>query len=232
MCINKKQIFDIPDSISFEEAAALPEALSTLWLNMYKLGGIKSGMKFLIHAGTSGIGSFAIQIAKAEGCTVYTTVGDSGEKMKFCKELGSEDIFNYNEKNFGEKIKELGSVDLIIDILGGGYTNQNLKALRKGGKLISIATMDSPSAEVNLASVLMKNITIIGSTLRSKSSDEKGEILQSAVAKLLPFIMSDKIKPVIDSIYDFEDAEKAHERMKSRKHKGKIVLKVNDNLNR
>ena len=220
----RDMLIPIPPNYTFTQAAALPEALMTCWLNLFKIGNIKPHHTILIHCGSSGIGSFAIQCAKSIGANVITTVGDN-HKIDFCKKLNADKVLNYKTSSV---LNELGnnSVDIIFDILGGRYTSENIHLLKPKGKIISIAFMTGKDSEIDMKEVLTKNISIIGSTLRSKSLQEKIMITQEVITNFYPHIENGNIKPYIDSVYDIENYMTAHERMKSRKHCGKIILET------
>ena len=220
--VKKRHIMPIPKNLDVIQAAALPEALITCWLNLFELGGIENAESVLIHGGSSGIGTFAIQIAKALNKKVYSSVG-SDDKIEKCKELGADGVFNYH-KDYVQMIKGNGGVDIILDILGGEYFSKNLSCLNQSGKLILITIMDGSNSIANLAAILMKNLQIFGSTLRSKPTDEKAMLVDSVIKNLYPYIENGKIVPQIDSIYKFEDFEQALNRMRSRKHFGKIII--------
>jgi NADPH:quinone reductase-like Zn-dependent oxidoreductase len=226
VCVPEGQILPLPKGFDYVKAAALPEALVTCWLNLYELGRLEKADSVLIHGGSSGIGSFAIQVCKVFEKKVIATVGDDRKKL-FCERLGVDLVANYSDEDFAKKTKALyGGVDLILDILGGKHLNANLSALKPNGTIVSIAVMAGSQAEINLASVLMKNITIIGSTLRSKTVAEKTRLIRAGCKKLYPYIESGKIAPIIDSVFKFMDFQKAFDKMRSREHCGKIVLTI------
>lgn len=224
VAVDKCHIIKIPDVLDDAAAAALPEALVTCWLNLFKLGDIESAKSVLVHGATSGIGSTAIQIAKIYGKEVYGTIGidEKLERTKF--KLSTQNIFNYGSANWAEKIKEHGGVELVLDILGGAHTTNNISVLNKGGRLIQIAVMGGSKSEINIASVLMKNLKIIGSTLRSKNADEKALLIQEVNEILLPKLLEHNFRPMVDSIYKFEELTLAIERLNSRMHFGKVVV--------
>ncbi len=220
--VPQNQIIPIPKNYNSIEAAALPEALITVGLNLFKIAKITSGKTVLIHGATSGIGNFAIKLARAVGARVYSSVG-SDDKIEKCTE--AEFTFNY-KSDWVDEIKSRGGVDVILDILGGEHMEKNISALNPKGTIVSIAVMDGSKANINLASVLMKNLTIVGSTLRSKTNSQKAQLIKYTIDKLLPILESKRIKPTIDSVYDFNDTPKALDRMISRKHVGKIVIEI------
>lgn len=217
------QFLTIPPGLDLTVAAALPEALITCWLNLVELGNMSRGQSVLIHGGSSGIGSFAIQLAKAYACKVYATVGHSS-KFDFCRRLGADQVFDYSQDTFVKVIREHGGVDIVLDILAGEHLNQNISCLNSGGKLMLIAVMSGSEVQINAAAVLMKNLSIIGSTLRTKNIVQKQALIANAIKHVYPFIESQKIKPAIDLIYNIEDYEKAFERMCSRQNQGKILM--------
>lgn len=226
VCAPLGQVLPIPKGFDYVKAAALPESMITCWLNLYEIGRIEDLESVLIHGGSSGIGSFAIQFCKVFGKKVVATVGDDVRKQ-FCESLGADLVLNYKREDFVAKTKSLyGGVDLVLDILGGRYLNANLSVLKPSGKIISIAVMDSSQAEINLGSLLVKNTMIVGSTLRPKPGAEKARIIKAAYERLYPILESGKITPIIDSTFNFVDYQKAFERMNSREHCGKVVLVI------
>jgi NADPH:quinone reductase len=222
--VPESQILPIPKTYNTIEAAALPEALITCYLNIFKIAKLQANNTILIHGATSGISSFAIKLCKAFGANVYGSVGGD-DKIAKCSSLGADYIFNYNNDWLND-LKQRGGVDIVLDILGGSNFEKNISVLNKNGKLISIAVMTGSQANINLASVLMKNLSIVGSTLRSQSPEQKSELIKTAVTELYSLIEAKNIKPTIDSIYNFEDAPKAIERLESRQHFGKIIIKI------
>ncbi|WP_039457551.1 NAD(P)H-quinone oxidoreductase [Candidatus Jidaibacter acanthamoebae] len=225
VCAKKSQVIFLEEDFDLIQAAALPEALTTVWMALFDCGRIKANKNILIHGGSSGIGSFAIQAAASLGCKVFTSTSNEN-KFDFCRKLGASFCFNYTTNNFSALIKENGGTDIIVDILGGKYLQENIKSLNKYGKLISLAVMDGSEAKINMGAVLMKNLNIIGTTLRSKPENIKETYIQNVKDILMPFVYSKKITPIIDSIYKFEEVEIAHNKIKSRTHKGKIILKL------
>lgn len=227
VCVPEDMLIPIPEDMDFIHAAAIPEAIVTIWSNLYLIGKIQSGQQLLLHGGASGIGIMAVQFALNNGCTVFTTASTIN-KLKIFEHYKNCHIVSYNQ-NYVEIINNAGGVDLVLDILGGKYLPYNLKVLKPQGKLIILAVMNNSIAEINLASVLMKNLTVTGSTVRSKSNIEKAELIKGAVKNLLPMIQSKQVKPVIDSIFGFDDVKHAHQKMQNRQHIGKIVLVCNNN---
>lgn len=222
--VNKKNLMPIPNNLNVIDAASIPEALITCWLNLFALGDIKNAESLLIHGGSSGIGTYAIQIAKAFNKTVFSSVGLDA-KLNKCKALGADYVFNYND-NYVTLIKDYNGVDVVLDILGGESFAKNLRCLKQNGRLILLAVMTGTTSTINLSSILLKNLKIIGSTLRSKSIEEKASLIKSVIKELYPLIENGKIKPQIDSIFKFDDFKEAFNRMKSRNHFGKILITI------
>ncbi len=215
----------IPDGMSLKEAACLPETCFTVWSNVVMRGGLKAGERFLVHGGSSGIGTTAIQIASALGARVFTTAG-SAEKCAACMDLGAERAINYRTEDFVAVLSAEGGADVILDMVGGEYIARNLKALAEDGRLVQIAFLQGPKAEINFAPMMMKRQTITGSTLRPQSDLAKARIAADLRAQVWPMIAADKLRPVIDSEFSLEDAAAAHRRIESPDHIGKIVLRV------
>ena len=221
-CIKK------PDAISFIEAAAIPETFFTVWHNVFDRGHLKNDEKFLVHGGTSGIGVTAIQLAKAFGAKVFTTAG-SDEKCAAARALGADVAINYRTEDFAQVIKsETGGkgVDVILDMVGGDYIEKNIRSLGDDGRLVNIAYQKGSTATVDFIRVMLKRLTLTGSTLRIRSSEVKGGIARSLEEHVIPLIVSGEIKIPIDSTYPLEQASAAHARMESSAHIGKIVLTV------
>lgn len=214
----------IPDGMTLREAAALPEAAFTVWSNVVMRGGLQAGERFLVHGGTSGIGTMAIQVARALGARVWATAG-SAEKCDAIAALGATPI-NYREADYVKILQEAGGANLILDMVGGSYIERNLKALDMDGRLVMIAFLGGPKAEINFAYVMMRRLTITGSTLRPQSDAAKGRIADALRSQLWPLIGAGKVRILIDSEYPLAEAAAAHQRMESSAHIGKIVLKI------
>lgn len=215
-----------PNGMDAVSAAALPETFFTVWTNVFDRGGLERGERFLVHGGTSGIGTTAIQLAKAFGATVYATAG-SAEKCEACKKLGADAAINYREEDFVERIEALTKgkgVNLILDMVAGDYLPRNLKCLAVEGRLVQIALQNGPKVEMNLLPVMLKRLTITGSTLRPRSVAQKAEIAASLKAKVWPLLAEGKVKPVIHATFPLQKAAQAHALMESSKHIGKILL--------
>ena len=215
----------IPEGLSMREAACLPETCFTVWSNVVMRGGLKAGERFLVHGGSSGIGTTAIQIAKALGARVFTTAG-SDEKCAACEALGAEKALNYRNGDFVAMMHDEGGAQLILDMVGGSYLPRNVKALATEGRLVQIAFLQGPRVELNFAEVMMRRLTITGSTLRPQSDLAKARIAAEVEAHVWPMIAAGKFRPVMDSEFPLEQAAAAHARMESSGHVGKIVLKV------
>ena len=215
----------IPAGLDLAQAAALPETFFTVWSNVFMRGGLQAGEKVLIHGGSSGIGTTAIQLAHVFGARVFTTAG-SAKKCAACTELGAERAINYRTEDFVEIVRSLGGVDLVLDMVGGAYIARNIKALNPDGRLVMIAFLGGAVAEVNFAHIMMKRLNVTGSTLRPQSVQAKAEIAQALRAKVWPLIESGRLGPVIDSTFALSDAAAAHQRLESSGHIGKILLKI------
>jgi NADPH2:quinone reductase len=220
------QCLPIPGNLSFTEAASLPETFFTVWSNVFDRGALKKGETLLVHGGSSGIGVAAIQMAEALGAVVYVTAG-SEEKCHFCEELGAAKAINYKTENFAEVIKQITNgrgVDVILDMIGGDYTSNNIKSLADDGRLVMINMMMGKDVQVDLSLVMIKRLTITGSTLRSRDTAFKAAIAQNLEKTIWPLLASGQIKPIINAVFPAEKAADAHRLMESSEHIGKIVL--------
>lgn len=215
----------VPKGMALREAACLPETFFTVWSNVFDRAGLKAGEKFLVHGGSSGIGTTAIQLASAMGARVFATAG-SDEKCEVCRKLGAEQAINYREGDFVEVMKAEGGANVILDMVGGDYLPRNVKALATEGRLVQIAFLQGPKVELNFAQVMLRRLTITGSTLRPQSDFAKAQIAEKLRAHVWPLLDAGRIAPVIDSGYPLEEASSAHARMETNAHIGKIVLKV------
>lgn len=215
----------VPPGMGLREAACLPETCFTVWSNVVLRGGLAGGERFLVHGGSSGIGTTAIQIARALGARVFATAG-SDEKCAACVALGAERAINYRTEDFVAILKAEGGANLILDMVGGAYLPRNVKALADDGRLVQIAFLQGPKVELNFAEVMMRRLTITGSTLRPQSDLAKARYAEDLERQVWPMIASGALRVVIDSEYPLDDAAAAHARMESSGHIGKIVLKV------
>jgi NADPH2:quinone reductase len=215
----------VPEGMGMKEAACLPETFFTVWSNVFMRGKLKAGERFLVHGGSSGIGTTAIQLAKAFGARVFTTAGTDA-KCAACAKLGAEATINYRDSDFVDVLTAEGGADLILDMVGGEYIPRNLKALAEDGRLVQIAFLSGPKVEVNFATLMTRRLTMTGSTLRPQSDLAKARIAQELREVVWPLLVAGKVAPVMDSEYDLENARDAHARMETSGHIGKIVLKV------
>ena len=219
----------VPTGMSLKQAAALPETLFTVWSNVFQRGGLKPNEKFLVHGGSSGIGTMAIQLANLFGSEVYATAGNEA-KCSACEELGAIRAIDYNKEDFLEVIKSIGGVHLILDMVGGAYIEKNIKALVDDGRLVQIAFLKGAKVELNFAQIMTRRLTVTGSTLRPQSDLSKSQIASELLEKIWPLLSTGRINPVINSVFDLNDVSSAHLLMESSKHIGKIVLKVDGRL--
>lgn len=213
----------IPAGLSMIEAAALPETVFTVWANVFESGALKPGERFLVHGGASGIGTTAIQMAKAHGARAFATAGDEA-KCKLCEKLGAERAINYRAEDFETVMRDAGGADVILDMVGGPYVQKNLNILNELGRVVMIAFLQGPQAELNLMRLMLKRLTLTGSTLRSRATAEKARIAREVERHVWPWIEAGKVKPIIDSVFPLTEAEAAHQRLQASAHAGKIVL--------
>ncbi len=215
----------VPAGLSMAQAAALCETFFTVWSNVFMRGRLKGGERFLVHGGSSGIGTTAIQLAHHFGARVFTTAG-SAEKCAACVALGAEQAINYRDTDFVAVMRAQGGANLILDMVGGDYLPRNVQALADDGRLVQIAFLQGPKVELNFAQMMMRRLTITGSTLRPQSDAAKARIGAELASHVWPLLSAGRIAPVMDQVFALEDAAKAHARMESSAHIGKIVLKV------
>lgn len=215
----------IPKGMGLKEAACLPETFFTVWTNVFQRGGLQAGERFLVHGGSSGIGTTAIQLANAFGARVFATAG-SDEKCAACRDLGAERTINYRDEDFVEVLRAEGGANLILDMVGGPYIPRNIKALADDGRLVQIAFLSGPKVELNFAQIMARRLTVTGSTLRPQSDLAKAHIAEALRAQVWPLLEAGRVAPVMDSEFAFENAAAAHTRMESSAHIGKIVLNV------
>lgn len=222
------QAMSVPPTLSIKEAGALPETLMTVWHNVFERGGLKDGETLLIHGGSSGIGTMAIQLAKAFGAKVFVTVG-SQDKIDACLKLGADRAINYKTEDFVEVIKaetNKAGVNLILDMVAGEYVDRNYDAAAVDGRIVQIATLNGPKVSVNIAKVMVKRLTHTGSTLRPRSNADKAAMVAAIEQKVMPLLREGRVKPLMDSSFPLEKASDAHRRMETSAHIGKIVLEV------
>ena len=220
-----KHALPVPAGMDMKQAACLPETYFTVWSNVFMRGGLQAGERFLVHGGSSGIGTTAIQLANAFGARVFTTAG-SDAKCEVCRELGAEVALNYREADFVEAVRSAGGANLILDMVGGDYIPRNIKALADEGRLVQIAFLQGPKVELNFAQIMMRRLVVTGSTLRPQSDLAKARIADQLREKVWPLLDAGTVAPVMDSEFALEDAAKAHARIEDGGHIGKIVLRV------
>jgi len=224
--LDAQMAMPIPDCLNYSKAAAIPEAFLTAQEALFSLGQLQSGERVLIHAGASGVGSAAIQLAKQSGVEVFITAG-SDQKIAFCKALGADHGINYKTQSFAEEITALTQntgVDVIMDFVGAAYWADNIKLLNTAGRLVLIATLSGPKVEINIVPIMAKRLQIKGITMRSRPLPEKREIAQRFASRFLPLFSTDKLKPVIDCVLPIQEVQEAHRMMESNSNQGKIVL--------
>jgi NADPH2:quinone reductase len=217
----------VPAGLTLKQAACLPETFFTVWSNVFMRGGLIGGERFLVHGGSSGIGTTAIQLARAFGARVFTTAG-SDEKCAACLALGAEQAINYRDADFVEIIRAMGGADIILDMVCGSYIQRNIKALANDGRLVQIAFLQGPKAELNMIEVMTRRLTMTGSTLRPQSDIAKAKIADQLRNKVWPLLTAGIVAPVMDQEFALADAADAHRRMETSEHIGKIVLRVGE----
>jgi NADPH2:quinone reductase len=222
------QAMTVPASLSMQEAGALPETLMTVWHNVFERGGLKEGETLLIHGGSSGIGTMAIQLAKAFGAKVIVTVG-SKDKADACTRLGADHAINYKTQDFVAEVKATTGghgANAILDMVGGDYIERNYEAAAVDGRIVQIAFLGGFKANVNFTKLMVKRLTHTGSTLRPRSNTDKAKMVAAIEDKVMPLIRAGRVKPLIDSHFPLEKASEAHRRMETSEHIGKIVLSL------
>ncbi|MGI9409213.1 MAG: NAD(P)H-quinone oxidoreductase [Hyphomicrobiaceae bacterium] len=220
------QALPVPDGVLLVDAGGIPETFFTVWTNVFERGALKPGETLLVHGGSSGIGTTAIQLAREFGSRVFVTAG-SAEKCAACVDLGAERAINYRDEDFLEVVKSLTDgkgVDVILDMVGGSYVQRNIDALNWDGRMVQIAWLDSPKVEANFMKLMLKRLTWSGSTLRPRTIAQKGAIAQALEQKAWPLLASGKIKPIVHTTFPLAEAAEAHRLMESSAHIGKIML--------
>ena len=226
--VDAGQVLPIPGSLDMVEAAALPEAMFTVWSNVFQFGRLQQSETLLVHGGSSGIGVAAIQLAAARGHTVFATAG-SDDKCRFCESLGARRAIDYKTGDFVAEIaKETAGrgVDVVLDMVGGSYVARNLQVLATEGRLVMIATQGGAKGEIDVLRIMQQRLVITGSTLRPRSAEFKRAIRDQLLQNVWPLLETGKISPVVDSVFALAEAGRAHARMESGEHKGKIILAV------
>lgn len=224
-CTPAAHCLPVPQGLSLREAACLPETVFTVWSNVFMRGGLKAGERFLVHGGSSGIGTTAIQLARAFGARVFATAG-SKDKCAACRDLGAERAINYRSEDFEEVLRAEGGADVILDMVGGDYIARNIATLAPDGRLVQIAFLQGARAEINFAAIMRRRLTVTGSTLRPQSDAAKAAIAGDLRRHVWPLLEAGRIAPVMDTTFALDDAAKAHARMEAGAHIGKIVLAV------
>lgn len=226
--VHEDNALPVPDGLSMVEAGAIPETYFTVWTNVFDRGRLRAGETLLVHGGTSGIGTTAIQLAKAFGATVIATAG-SAEKCEACLRLGADRAVNYRSEDFVAAVKAHTAkkgADLILDMVGGSYIARNYDAAAIDGRIVQIAFLESAKVEVDFRKLMLKRLWHTGSTLRPRSVGEKAEIARALAEHVVPLLAEGRCKPVIDTVLPLEKVREAHERMESSAHVGKIVLRM------
>ncbi|MFY0636438.1 NAD(P)H-quinone oxidoreductase [Maricaulis maris] len=216
-------VLPVPDSVSVADAAGLPETVFTVWTNVFEIGALSHGETCLVHGGTSGIGSTAIQMAKAAGARVIASAG-TADKVSLCEKLGADIAINYRTADFEAVVNEAGGADVILDMVGGRYVQKNINCARMGGRIVSIAFLTGSRVELDLMRVMLKRLTLTGSTLRARPVEEKARLAAAVRQTVWPWIASGQLAPVIDSRFALQDVRAAHARLDSGAHAGKILL--------
>lgn len=216
----------VPKGLSMAEAAGIPETFFTVWSNLFDRAGLKEGETLLVHGGSSGIGTTAIQLAKAFGVQVITTVG-SAEKAKFCEGLGADKVINYRDEDYEEVVLDYcggAGVNVVLDMVGGDYIQKNINCLAPDGRHVSIAFLQGPQVAINMMPVMLKRLTLTGSTLRPRDNGFKGAIANALREKVWPLLERGKLKPVVHAVLPLGEANEAHRLMEASSHMGKIIL--------
>jgi putative PIG3 family NAD(P)H quinone oxidoreductase len=225
--VDQRMLLPVPDTLGFEEAAAIPEVFYTAFLNLYLEAGLQPGETVLIHAGASGVGTAAVQLCRESGNPVYATT--STPKLDRVRSLGATAVFDRLTESFRDRVREVTDgrgVDVILDPVGGSYLADNLDLLVPRGRLVLIGLLGGAKAEINLARLLMKRVRLIGSVLRSRSRDEKVAITEALRERVWPLVEDGRVAAVIDTVVDIKDAEKAHEMLQENRTVGKVVLRI------
>ncbi|CAB3819445.1 NAD(P)H-quinone oxidoreductase [Achromobacter sp. CF-sbj1-Ac2-l] len=225
---DERHCLPVPRGLDLLSAAAIPENYFTVWTNVFERARLAAGEKFLVHGGSSGIGLTAIQLARAFGAEVWTTVGNQ-EKAEACLKAGAQHALIYRDTDFEAEVRQATGgqgVDVILDMVGGAYINKNLRLLAVNGRLVQIAFLEGSKAEIDALPIMTKRLSFTGSTLRPRSDDDKGAIAQALADKVLPLMEQGRCLPLIHQVFPLEEAAQAHALMESSRHIGKIMLKV------
>jgi putative PIG3 family NAD(P)H quinone oxidoreductase len=216
-------VLPLPAGLDLVEAAGRPETVFTVWANVFEIGALLPGETILIHGGSSGIGTTAIQMAKAAGARVFTTAG-TDEKCALCQQLGADRAINYRAEDFEAIVTEAGGADVVLDMVGGSYVQKNVNLARPGGRLVSIAFLQGSRVELDMMRIMLKRLTLTGSTLRARPVAEKARLAAALRKTVWPWIEAGQLRPVIDGRFALADVRSAHERLDSGTHSGKILL--------
>ncbi|WP_203291518.1 NAD(P)H-quinone oxidoreductase [Maricaulis parjimensis] len=216
-------VLPAPSGVDLVDAAGLPETVFTVWTNVFEIGALSRDETLLVHGGTSGIGTTAIQMAKAHGARVIATAG-TPDKLALCRKLGADIAINYREEDFETVVNEAGGADVILDMVGGSNVQKNINCARAGARIVSIAFLQGSRCELDLMRVMLKRITLTGSTLRARPVEEKARLAAAIHKTVWPWIEAGQVIPVVDSRFALADAASAHERLDSGQHSGKILL--------
>ncbi|MEO0448992.1 MAG: NAD(P)H-quinone oxidoreductase [Pseudomonadota bacterium] len=222
--VDQGSLFRIPNGMSFNQAGALPEVMMTVWANIFDRCQFKAGETALIHGGTSGIGTMAIQMLKTAGAAQIMITAGSAEKCDYATSLGADIAINYREQDFEDVVRSAGGADVILDMVGGDYVQKNISAAKVGGRIVNIAYMQGSQVNVNLMPLMLKRLVLTGTTLRARPNDDKQRIRDAILSDFWPAVLSGDIKPVIDTVYPFDQAEDAQAHMAKGGHIGKILL--------
>ena len=218
-------VLPCPPCLDLTHCAGLPETVFTVWANVFESGALQPGETLLVHGGSSGIGTTAIQMAVAQGAKVIATAG-SDEKYALCEGLGAREVINYRDQDFVEITRAEGGADVVLDMVGGDYVSRNLQSLKPGGRHVSIAFLNGSRVEIDMMPVMLKRLILTGSTLRARPVSEKARLASAIEATVWPWLESGAVKPVIDSVHTLDDVANAHRRMDSGDHAGKILLSI------
>jgi putative PIG3 family NAD(P)H quinone oxidoreductase len=221
--VDARHALPIPDGVSFEEAAALPETVFTVWANVFEAGALQPGETLLVHGATSGIGATSIAMAKAHGARVIAT-GRGADKAEAARRLGADLSVDATAQDFEALVREAGGADVILDMVGGDYVQRNIDCLNERGRLVQIAFQAGPQVTVNLLRLMLKRLTVTGSTLRSRPADEKARLARAVEDKVWPWVAAGRLRPVIDRSFPLSDTAAAHAHLEANTHVGKVVL--------
>lgn len=216
-------VLPAPDGVDLVHAAGLPETVFTVWTNVFDAGALQPGERFLVHGGVSGIGSTAIQMAKAHGAHVIATAGGA-DRAQACLDLGADRAFDYHAEDWSAAVRDEGGADVILDMVGGDYVQKNLNCLNRFGRLVMIAFLKGSRVEIDLMGLMLKRQIVTGSTLRSRPDAEKAQLAQAVHTHVWPWIKAGQLRPLVDSTYALDEVAQAHARMDAGGHSGKILL--------